>query len=229
MNAPALLRRAGFALALLVFGQANAQLVMTVDWSNLSQVKFTATGNVSAINYSGALTFNDGVALLGFFTSPVNVRDFGTRVSSTLSDSANASYFLSFSSWDDANPGKYTGFNQAGSGSGSDVTLWTDTTAHSGSDTYAGALMNFSTGSSAFNGEAVWDFSGNAAFTNLFPALNATGNLGILTGGGTLGTWQVVGAASAIPEPSTCALLAGLGGFGAVLLRRRAQRIPPAC
>jgi hypothetical protein len=80
--------------------------------------------------------------------------------------------------------------------------------------------MTFSTSGAAFHGEAIFDLSSYSGFTNLFPALNATGNVGIWNGNGTLGTWQVVGAA-AIPEPSTYAALAGLAALGLVILRRR--------
>lgn len=204
----------GFFLALFCLGKSNAQVVMTIDWSDLSAVKFTATGNSSAIDYPDETNwaFVEGVALLSFFTSSVNVQDIdgGAAISSTLTDSANnptaTSVFDRLSSWNDSDPNLYPNL-----GNGFDLTLWND----------PGSIdMNFTTGSAAFNGEAIFDLSGYSSFTNLFPALNATGNVGIWNGNGTLGTWQVVGVA-AVPEPSTYAALAGLVVLGFVALRRR--------
>jgi hypothetical protein len=202
-------------LALFCFGKSSAQVVLTIDWSNPSAVKFTATGNNSAINYPGGTTwsFVEGVALLGFFTTPVNVQDLDGGVATTtsnLTDGANnataTSTFDRLSSWNDLNPSFYPN-----NGNGSDLTLWNDP---------GNTGMTFFTTSSAFYGEAIFDLSGYPGFTSLFPALNATGNVGIWNANGTLGTWQVVGAA-AIPEPSTYAALAGLGALGLAMLRRR--------
>ena len=204
----------GFLLAMLCAGKSSAQ-VITVDWSNLSAVKFTATGNFSAINYPGGTSwsFSEGIALLGFFSVPVNVQDLDNgapTATSNLTDSANTitstSKFDRLSSWNDSNPNLYPNL-----GNGSDITLWNDSSATD---------MTFSTSGAAFYGEAIFDLSSYSSFTNLFPALNATGNVGIWNGNGTLGTWQVVGAA-AIPEPSTYAALAGLAALGLVMLRRR--------
>jgi len=200
-------------LASLFAGKSFAQVVMTVDWSNRSAVKFTATGANSAINYSNAWTFVEGVALLNFFTAPVNVQDLdnGTTGASTLTDSANnagaTSTFNRLSSWNDANPNLYPN-----GGNGSDLTLWNDP---------GSTKMTFTTAGAAFYGEAVFDLSNYAGFTSLFPALGATGNVGIWNGNGTLGTWEVVGAQSAVPEPSTYAALAGIGALVLVVLRRR--------
>ncbi len=204
-------------LSLALFGlhQASAQVLLTVDWSNVSAVKFTATGNASAINYPGGTSwsFSEGVALLGFLSTPLNIQDLDNGSptgTSTLTDSANTliatSTFNRLSSWDDANP-----YNYPNGGNGSDLTLWNNSSATG---------MNFTTSGPAFYGEAVFDLSTYATFTNAFPTLGATGNLVIWNGNGTLGTWQVVGAASAVPEPSTYAALAGLAALGFVAYRR---------
>ncbi len=199
--------------ASLFAGTSFAQVVMTVDWSNPSAVKFTATGAASAINYSNAWTFGEGVALLGFFTAPVNVQDIdnGTTGTSTLTDSANSagatSTFNRLASWNDANTNYYPS-----NGNGSDLTLWNGP---------GSTQMTFTTAGAAFYGEAIFDLSNYAGFTSLFPALGTTGNVGIWNGNGTLGTWQVVGAQSAVPEPSTYAALAGIGALTLVVLRRR--------
>lgn len=202
-----------FGLVLILAGRGSAQdVVLTIDWSNLSAVKFTATGNNSYINYNGSLKFEDGIALLNFFTSTVNVQDIGSVTESNLTDSANSpsasSKFDWLSSWNDANPGYYPN-----NGNGVDLTLWSD----SGS-----TQMEYSTSAQAFYGEAVFDMSGYSSFTNLFPALNSTGNVVIWHGNGTLGTWQVVGAA-AVPEPSTYAAILGVVALGFVAWRRRAR------
>jgi len=206
----------GSLLAVVCLGKASAQAVLTIDWSDLSAVKFTATGNFSAINYpdmESNWSFIEGVALLGFFTDSVNVQDIdggSPTLTSTLTDSANnatsTSTFNRLSSWNDTEPYLYPSL-----GNGVDVVLWNDSDATG---------MTFSTSNDAFYGEAVFDLSAYSSFTDLFPALNATGNVEIWNGHGTLGTWQVVGA-SAVPEPSAYAAFAGLASLGLVALRRR--------
>ncbi len=207
----------GLSLALVLAGRANAQVVLTVDYSNLSAVKFTATSNFSAINYGpGAYDFVEGVALLGFLSSPANVQDLDNGVAtpgSTLTDSNNTvtsnTRFDRLSSWNDANPGFYPN-----SGTGVDLTLWNDPGVGD---------MVFTTSSPAFYGEAIFDLSAYSAYTNLFPALNATGNVSVWNGNGTLGTWQVVGVA--VPEPSTYAAVFGaMALLGAGIMRRRRAR-----
>ncbi len=196
------------ALASLPFGKASAQVVMTVDFSDLSAVKFTATGVASAIDYSNQWSFYEGIALLNFFTAPVNVQDIaiGAPGSSTLTDSANnvsaATIFSGLSSWNDAHPSFYPN-----NGTGSDVTLWGDSSAK----------MTFSISASAFYGEAVFDLS-SSNFTGVFPSVGTTGDVVIWNGNGTLGTWTV------IPEPSTYSFVAGLCALGLLTLRRRAGR-----
>ena len=200
---------------LFVFLSRTTSQVLTIDYSNLSAVKFTATANNSAINYPGGTswTFSEGVALLGFLSSPANVQDLdlgSPTGTSNLTDSANlvtgTSTFNRLSSWNDANPSFYPNL-----GNGSDLTLWNNSTA---------TVMTFTTASTAFNGEAIFNLSSYSSFTNLFPALNATGNVGIWNGSGTLGTWQVV--AVPVPEPSTYAALFGVCALaGAMIIRRK--------
>jgi hypothetical protein len=216
-------------LALISCAQSNAQsVVLTIDYSNLSAVTVTATGNSSAIDYphsgSGNYTFNDGIALLGFFTNPVTVTDFvGANTSSTLTDSANNATsnttFNVMSSWNDAHPEYWSSYGATNTETGSDITLW---------NLNSGGAMNFSISSAAFNGQAVFDLSGYSSFTSLFPALNATGNIEIWNndggiGSATLGTWKVVGV-SAVPEPTTYAALFGLTALAVASWRRRQQK-----
>ena len=217
------------SVALACGAPAHANLVLTIDYSNLSAVKFTATGNASLINYSGSLGFSDGIAILGFLTSPALVQDFvtsgpvstynGSTSGNGLTDSANATrttsqIFDDLSTWNDANTGFWSSYGQPGTGNGSDLTLWAN-----GDSTG----MSFSTGSPAFHGEATFNLSSFPSITALFPALNSTGNVGIWGGGATLGTWQVVGV-SAVPEPSTYAAIFGAVALAGVVVRRRRQR-----
>lgn len=191
------------ALASLPFSKASAHVVMTVDFSDLSAVKFTATGAAAAINYSDQWSFTEGIALINFFTAPVNVQDIGVPGGSTLTDSANnvsaATTFAGLASWNDANPYLYPN-----GGTGSDVSLWGN----------SNAKMTFSTSTSAFYGQAVFDLSGSS-FTGFLPSVGTTGDVVIWNGNGTLGTWTV------IPEPSTYTFVAGLCALGLVTSRRR--------
>jgi MYXO-CTERM domain-containing protein len=210
------LRLTAFCCVLFVFlSRAASQVVLTIDYSNLSAVKFTATGNASAINYGpGAWQFDEGVALLNFLSTPATVVDLdlvGATPTSNLTDSQNiltaSTKFNRLSSWNDAHPEYYPG-----GGTGVDLTLWNNNNTTD---------MVFSTLSNAFHGEAIFDLSSYGTFTSLFPALNATGNVVIWNGNGTLGTWQVVGVA-AIPEPSTYAAWFGVVALaGAAALRRK--------
>lgn len=111
----------------------------------------------------------------------------------------------------------WSSYGATGTGTGIDLILWNQNT---------GSTMSFSTASPAFYGEAIFDLSGYSSYTSLFPALNSTGTIRIWNNDGgsgidaTIGSWKVTGV-SAIPEPSTCALLAGLGTLGVVVFRRR--------
>lgn len=218
------------AVALACGAPASANIVLTIDYSNLSAVKFTATGNASLINYSGSLGFGDGIAILGFLTSGTGVQDFvtagptstynGSTSGGGLTDSANnganaARIFRDLTVWNDSNPSLWTNYGQAPNGSGVDLTLW--------SNTSSGQTLSFSTGSAAFYGEATFNLSTFPSITALFPALNSTGNVVLWNGNGTIGTWQVVGV-SAVPEPSTYATIFGAVALAGVVVRRRRQR-----
>ncbi len=214
----ALLCGLGIALAGGVASEAKADLlpvVLTIDYSNLSAVTVTATGSFAYSDYSGPLGFGDGIALHDFFTAPVLVQDFVTApVSSTLTtgvvpqDLTNT--FSEITAWNDSNPSLWVGYGQPGLGNGSDITLWRNAPSVS---------MSFSTESAAFSGQAVFNLSGYASYTNLLPALNSTGTVTIWNNNGTIGTWQVVG--TAVPEPSTYAVLFGSAALGLVIWRRR--------
>ncbi len=218
------------AVALVCGAPASANLVLTIDYSNLSAVKFTATGNASLINYSGSLKFGDGIAILGFLTSGTGVQDFvtagptstynGSLTGGGLTDSANNGtnvnqIFRELTVWNDANPSLWSSYGQAPNGSGVDLTLW-----NNGAST---PTLSFSTGSPAFYGEATFNLSSFPTITALFPALGSTGNVVLWNGSGTLGTWQVVGV-SAVPEPSTYAAILGAVALAGVVVRRRRQR-----
>ena len=106
-----------------------------------------------------------------------------------------------------------------GTGSGIDITIWNQSSA---------SQMAFSSSGQAFYGQAIFDLTAYSSYTNLFPALNSTGDVRIWNddggaGNAVLGSWKVVGAA-AVPEPSTYAALFGLATLGAACWRKRRQK-----
>jgi hypothetical protein len=211
-------QRKFFAIAFAILGLSNASAqVITIDWSDLSAVKFTTTSANSAISGGTGYTYEEGFVLLSFLQSTVVGQDIGTLVSSSLSDSVNtAVFFDTVSTWN-AVDGPTTA-----AASGMDLTLWKD---------LATPDMVFSTASAAFIGELVVNLSGYSSITNLFPAFGATGSVEIWDHTGTqsgstasLGTWEVVGA-SAVPEPSSYVSIVGvLALCGAASARRRVRQ-----
>lgn len=222
--------RSLFILVLALIGcvGANSQVVLTIDYSDLSAVKVTATGNSAAIDYpngsSNSFSFAEGIALRNFFTAPVQVQDFvSTLTSSTFTDSSNtltsSSTFNEISAWNDDHTEYWSAYGEPGTGNGIDITIWNQSAA---------TQMAFSSSGPAFYGQAIFDLTAYSSYTNLFPALNATGDVRIWNndggaGNAVLGTWQVVGAA-AVPEPATYAALFGLATLGAACWHKRRQK-----
>lgn len=209
----------GIAAAALSMTNARASVLLTIDYSDLSAVKFTATGAASDIEYLGGLTFADGIALRNFFTAPVLVKDFvssynvaSVGLSDSNNDTLNGAVFTELSAWNDDNPGYWAGYGADGTGNGVDLTLWSLDNI---------STMYFDAGpfspKAAFHGEAIFDLTGYADYTALFPSANSSGDITIWNNNGTLGTWQ------AIPEPSSYGLL-GAGALTLVAHVRRRRR-----
>lgn len=211
----------GIAAAALSMTNARASVLVTIDYSDLSAVKFTATGAASDIEYLGGLTFADGIALRNFFTAPVLVKDFvssyneaSVGLSDTNNDTLNGAVFNELSAWNDDHPEYWAGYGADGTGNGVDLTLWNQLgNTHSMYFDVAGQFFS----PAAFHGEAIFDLTGYADYTALFPAANSSGDITIWNNNGTLGTWQ------AIPEPSSYGLL-GAGALTLVAHVRRRRR-----
>lgn len=215
------------ALVVAAAVTARANVLLTIDWSNLSAVKVTATGSAPAYSYrnglddtplypGGASSFNgeDGITFANFLTSvSPSFNDVGpAATSSTLTDYSGNSIFNQFYI---LNNGSVNTGGQGGSGK--DLNIYATSTI--------GALI-FANGQPSFTGEAVFDLSAPAyaSFVSLLPGLGASGDLAMWNEFSyPLGTWVVTGAASAVPEPSTYALIFGLGALGLAAWRRRSQ------
>jgi hypothetical protein len=223
MKSPALRLISCLALVVAFATAARANILLTIDWSNLSAVKVTATGNAPAFSYNngedapvwagGASSFKgeDGMTFVNFLTSAsATFGDVGpAATSSTLSDYSGTNIFNQF----------YILNTGTQNGSGKDFNIYATVT----SSNYL-----FANGQPAFTGEAVFDLSGAqySTLVSLLPAQGASGNLVMWnTFDYPLGTWSVTGAASAVPEPSTYALIFGLGALGLAAWRRRSQSV----
>lgn len=222
MKAPVLRLLSGFVMMVAAAATTHAQVLLNIDWSNLSAVKITATGNAPAFSYNngadnpvyggGASSFKgeDGMTFVNFLTSTsATIGDVGPgATTSNLADHSGNSIFDQF----------YVLNNTTQGGSLKDLNIYAATT----SDNYL-----FVNGAAAFTGEAVFDLSGvaHADLVSLFPGLGASGSLVMWnTFSYPIGTWSVTGAA-AVPEPSTyAAIFGGLALVGVALRRRQAAR-----
>lgn len=208
----------GLALAVLCFGELQAQsVVLNIDWSNRSAVKITATTANSSYTYPdgspSSFQGEDGVTLLGFLTSNysgTNVDVGPVATSATLTDT-------------------YTGnsiFDQLYvmnvTGNPVDLNVYSVNTS---------GYLGFQSGSQAFSGESVWDLSASQydSFVNSFPDVGATGSIILYNETGmVVGNWEVVGA-SAVPEPATYAVLAGFAALLGTMVFRRSRRVQIEC
>lgn len=200
----------GLAIAALSILPARSQILLNINWSDLSAVSFTATGTVPIVNDSGSATYSDGIDVVGFLTHTVTFDHHfgGPATVSTLQTGTNSSVaFNDLTTWNNASPNTNT--------DGADINFFngTDNTA-----------MTYSTGTAAFSGVSTWDMSSDSDITQYFPALNTTGNLYLSGTSIIIGQWKVTGADSAVPEPATYAALLGLAALlAASSFRRRRQ------
>jgi hypothetical protein len=186
------------ALAMLAASAARAQTLLIINDSNLANLTVTGTGADAGTNNSNT-NENNGVDLLGFFTSPyatmgtLNTGFFGTE-SLTPSGTGTTTYTTFYA--DDF------------SGTTVDLDLFNAQSF----------TQVFSTNTPAFTGVMAGNFTPYAA---IMPGNGATGS--ILSGysglsGAQIGTWEVV---NTVPEPSFYGLLAGAFALGAAAWRKR--------
>jgi hypothetical protein len=200
------------AFAILGISSVSAQ-VITIDWSDLSAVTITGTGQFASNDQFGSKDYSEGVTLEGFFTTAIN------------NDSSVASTSSSSSLYTAGNTGEFL----------NDLITWDHLTGDGASTTddlniyRSGSIITFDfrADTAAFTGSSSWDLSnpGASIYTDYFPALNVTGS--VYAGNSTvlIGTWQIVGATSAVPEPSSFAAILGIIALcGTVGARRRTRR-----
>lgn len=204
----------GLALTVLVIGSASAQIHLQIDWSDSSAVTFTGTGTVATNAYVGSpsgLTYEDGITVKDFFTSDVdNDSTIGilAPTSTTLyADSETARFFTNLVTWD------YV--SQDGVSVTNDLNFYID-----GDST----PLDFDTGTAAFSGVATWDLSNDSSFIDFWPTMGTTGTLHAEASAIVIGTWEVVGAGSAVPEPSSYTALMGAFALAGAIGRRRGRR-----
>lgn len=199
------------AAAILLAGTARSQsVVLEIDWSDLSAVTFTATGANSFSNYAGTSTIGDGLDLINFFTSTrPGDSSVGAATSSSLYHNLTSTlFFNNIVVWDYASEGNddTRDLNIYLSGVGSST------------------VFTYSTATTALTGTATFDLSSKSTYTDYFPALGTEGDIYIDLGGPQIGRWKIVGAATAVPEPSTYAAILGAIAFlGVVVIRRRGK------
>lgn len=176
--------------------QASAILINISDPSN---VTFTATTENSLID--SELGTTDGITLVNFFTSNLNIGEAQLPGSLAVADTGDS--FLTIGS---------ANFEDFFGDDGNDLTIF-----NIDDDTFTGQI--FTAGQLAFTGESTFDFS---SFAASLPAVGSTGD--IVTGfdadalnhGLVINTFEVV----AVPEPSSTLLL-GLSALGLAAHRRR--------
>jgi hypothetical protein len=222
MNSPRHRIVSGLILILALAVSTHAQVLLNVDWSNLSAVKITATAAAPAFSYNngagdtpvyggGASSFKgeDGITFVNFLTATsAATGDVGPLAnSSDLMDNSGSNTFDHL----------YVLSGGQG-GSLKDLNIYSFNTSGN---------FTFVNGAAAFTGEAVFDLSAPAYadLVSLFPGLGASGSLAMWNEFGyPLGTWQVTGAA-AIPESSTyAAIFGGLALLGAMVRGRYHRR-----
>ena len=190
-----------FAALLLSASVARSDVVLTVDISDISAVKFTATPSFSQTANS-TIRGQDGVTLVNFFTGsatqPISIT--GTSSLSMQGQGSTIAY-------DSA----------SGSSLGSPVNTFLGLNfRNNGNEDF----QVFSLNSPVFSGYTTLNLTGNAG------VIPTSGFVGNIFGGNSNTANPLIGQFAVIPEPATTGLLVGLGGLLLVagLRFRRARR-----
>jgi len=185
---------------------SSAQVLLTVDTSDISNVVITATGSLAGQNSSGKIAIF-GVDLLGFFTG----NEAG--VSGNLLSGSSLQGGGSGVSYDDFEADNYS----TGTGTYLDANLYVDST-----DIGSGNNQNFTTASPAFIGTWTIDLGSLGVSAGSLPGNGLSGS--IISGdshdpGVVIGSYDVV---QTVPEPTTMGLaLVGFAITGMAIFRRK--------
>ena len=197
------------SLVALSCSTGSAQVLLTIDDSDISNVVITATGSFAGQDSSGKIaTF--GVDLLGFFTGNQ------AGVSGTLLSNSTLQGGGSEVSYDDFAADNYS----TGTETFLDANLYVDSTALGSSNP-----QNFTTTTPAFTG--TWTIDLSSLGVSL-AALPGNGSSGLIVSGDSqspgvqIGTYDVV---QTVPEPTTIGLaLVGFAITGVAVLRRKVAK-----
>ncbi len=195
---------AAFLITLAPLATINAAVVLVVDVSDPSAVTFTAQDAASDVSSSLNRSF-EGLTIENFFTASITVSANPPRpIAGDLTPS------LGIQTNPYVGTGTFDYGNSTNFGPGNDLSVFADNTVENS--------QQFTAGQRAFNGQAIIDFSTEAA---VLPSVGSTGD--VITGFDPSNTGEglVIGQWTVVPEPSsTLMLFAALIGFGSVRRRK---------
>lgn len=180
-------------ITLVPLARSHAAVILIIDISDPSNVSFTATSAFSSGNDFGDTWLEDGITLLGFFSSSAYEGDLEFFDSSDLRSPGGTFEYTMFVAID-MNPmgSDYFNLNIFGSG-------FSD--------------QNFSTTMPALTGSAIGDLS-------LWVSHLRAGTGDVQAGGNQYGS-AIIGQYVVIPDPSVSALFIGSGALTFIFIRRR--------